>query len=130
ELGRDRARGAWRRRRVLVHRRDAPSPGSPGDRGGAPARLGPTPLPRDRTHRSTLLAEGAGVNREGIDRHNEAQQTYFERRVPGTMIPRATPYVRRHIDELLAASGLGVGSSILEVGCGMGNYTFELASRG
>jgi len=70
------------------------------------------------------------VNREGIDRHNEAQQTYFERRVPGTMIPRATPYVRRHIDELLAASGLGVGSSILEVGCGMGNYTFELASRG
>jgi SAM-dependent methyltransferase len=46
------------------------------------------------------------------------------------MIPRATPYVRRHVDELLAASGLEPGASVLEVGCGMGNYTFELSRRG
>jgi SAM-dependent methyltransferase len=70
------------------------------------------------------------VNREGIDRHNRAQQTYFEGRVPATMIPRATPYVRRHVDELLSASGLGPGDSVLEAGCGMGNYTFELVERG
>ncbi|MDX6408581.1 MAG: 2-polyprenyl-6-hydroxyphenyl methylase / 3-demethylubiquinone-9 3-methyltransferase [Gaiellaceae bacterium] len=46
------------------------------------------------------------------------------------MIPRATPYVRRHVDELLAATGLRAGTSVLEVGCGMGNYTFELIRRG
>jgi len=70
------------------------------------------------------------VNREAVDRHNQAQQTYFARRVPGTMVPRATPYVRRHVDELVAASGLARGASVLEVGCGMGHYTFELAERG
>jgi SAM-dependent methyltransferase len=46
------------------------------------------------------------------------------------MIPRATPYVRRHVDELLSATGLVHGTSVLEVGCGMGNYTFELIRRG
>src|SRR5205823_232831 len=33
-------------------------------------------------------------------------------------------------DELLSASGLDPGVSVLEVGCGMGNYTFELVRRG
>jgi SAM-dependent methyltransferase len=70
------------------------------------------------------------MKREAIDRHNRAQQAYFEQRVPGTMIPRATPYVRRHVDQLLSASSLDSGASVLEVGCGMGNYTFELARRG
>jgi SAM-dependent methyltransferase len=70
------------------------------------------------------------VKPEAVDRHNRAQQAYFEQRVPGTMIPRATPYVRRHVDQLLSASGLGAGASVLEVGCGMGNYTFELIRRG
>jgi SAM-dependent methyltransferase len=70
------------------------------------------------------------MKREAIDGHNRAQQAYFEQRVPGTMIPRATPYVRRHVKQLLAGSGLGPGASVLEVGCGMGNYTFELIRRG
>ena len=70
------------------------------------------------------------MNREGVQRHNRAQQTYFEGRVPGTMVPRATPYVRRHVEELLHASELAPDVPILEVGCGMGNYTFELARRG
>jgi SAM-dependent methyltransferase len=70
------------------------------------------------------------MRREGIEQHNRAQQTYFERRVPGTMIPRATTYVRRHVDELLAAIELEPGAPALEVGCGMGNYTFELSRRG
>jgi SAM-dependent methyltransferase len=70
------------------------------------------------------------MKREAIDRHNRAQQAYFEQRVPGTMIPRATPYVQRHVDELLSAIGLGQEASVLEVGCGMGNYTFELVRRG
>jgi SAM-dependent methyltransferase len=70
------------------------------------------------------------LKRDEVDRHNRAQQAYFERRVPGTMIPRTTPYVRRHVDELLSATQLEPGASVLEVGCGMGNYTFELIRRG
>lgn len=70
------------------------------------------------------------MKREAIDRHNRAQQAYFEQRVPGTMIPRATPYVRRHVDQLVSASGLEPDALVLEVGCGMGNYTFELLRRG
>jgi len=70
------------------------------------------------------------VRREAVDRHNRAQQAYFEQRVPGTMIPRATPYVQRHVDELLVATGFGPEAAVLEVGCGMGNYTFELLRRG
>ncbi len=70
------------------------------------------------------------MKRDNVARHNRAQQSYFEGRVPGTMVPRATPYVRRHVDELVRASELTPGLSLLEVGCGMGNYTFELARRG
>ena len=70
------------------------------------------------------------MKHEAVERHNLAQRRYFERRVPGTMVPRATPYVRRHVDELLHATGLAEGASVLEVGCGMGNYTFECARRG
>ena len=70
------------------------------------------------------------MKREAINSHNRAQQSDFEQRVPTTMIPRATPYVRRHVDELLSGTGLGAGASVLEVGCGMGNYTFELIRRG
>jgi SAM-dependent methyltransferase len=69
------------------------------------------------------------MNRESIEQHNRAQKSYFEQRVPGTMVPRATPYVRRHVRELLASTRFEPGAPVLEVGCGMGNYTFELAGR-
>ena len=70
------------------------------------------------------------MNHDALEQHNLTQQRYFERRVPGTMVPRSSVYVRRHVDELLHAVGLGEGAPVLEVGCGMGNYTFELARRG
>jgi SAM-dependent methyltransferase len=70
------------------------------------------------------------MNRDSIEQHNRAQKSYFEHRVPATMVPQSTPYVRRHVDELLAATRLDAGAPVLEVGCGMGNYTFELARRG
>jgi SAM-dependent methyltransferase len=67
---------------------------------------------------------------DAIAGHNQAQQSYFERRVPATMVPRATPYVRRHVDELLRIVQLVGYERALEIGCGMGNYTFELVRRG
>lgn len=70
------------------------------------------------------------MNGESVEQHNRAQKSYFEQRVPSTMVPQATPYVRRHVDELLAATHLEADAPVLEVGCGMGNYTFELVRRG
>ncbi len=62
--------------------------------------------------------------------HNAGQRAYFEERVPQTMVPSSTPYVRRHVDELVWFSGVRPGQAVLEVGCGMGRYTFELAAKG
>jgi SAM-dependent methyltransferase len=62
--------------------------------------------------------------------HNARQRAYFEERVPLTMVPSSTPYVRRHVDELVRFAGVGPADAVLEVGCGMGRYTFELAAKG
>ena len=61
--------------------------------------------------------------------HNASQRAYFEERVPATMVPSSTPYVRRHVEELVRAAGLRPGDAVLEVGAGMGRYTLELAKR-
>lgn len=45
------------------------------------------------------------------------------------MQPSATPYVERQVDRLLAFAGLTPGDRVLDVGCGMGRYTFALANR-
>jgi SAM-dependent methyltransferase len=70
------------------------------------------------------------MKRAGVESHNSAQRRYFEDRVPRTMVPQTTPYVRRHVDELLRAVALSDDDRVIEIGCGMGNYTFELARRG
>jgi SAM-dependent methyltransferase len=65
-----------------------------------------------------------------IERHNEAQLEYFERAGKRAMRPSATPYVRRQVDQLVRFGELSEGERVLEVGCGMGRYTFDLAGRG
>lgn len=62
--------------------------------------------------------------------HNVEQRTYFETSLKKTMVPADSPYLRRHVDELLRFGGLSAGDRILEVGCGMGRYTILLAGRG
>ena len=62
--------------------------------------------------------------------HNRRQRSYFERGEKRTMVPRDTPYLRRHVDELVRFGGLRRGDRVLEVGCGMGRYTIPLAERG
>src|ERR671918_1320864 len=65
-----------------------------------------------------------------IEQHNEAQLRYFERAGKRAMKPSATPYVRRQVDQLVRFGELSEGERVLDVGCGMGRYTFDLAERG
>ena len=58
------------------------------------------------------------------------QRRYYEGREKRHMLPTGSPYLRRHVDELVRFAGLGPSQRILEVGCGMGRYTLLLAERG
>jgi SAM-dependent methyltransferase len=69
-------------------------------------------------------------DRIDLESHNRAQIEYFERAGKRAMQPSATPYVQRHVDRLVAFAGLSPGERVLDVGCGMGRYTFALADRG
>ena len=62
--------------------------------------------------------------------HNDGQRAYFEADVKPTMVPRDTPYVRRHVREVLDFAGVTPRHRVLEVGCGMGRYTLPLARHG
>jgi SAM-dependent methyltransferase len=62
--------------------------------------------------------------------HNRAQIAYFEHAGKRAMQPTSSPYVERQVDELVRFSGLAEGERVLDVGCGMGRYTFPLAERG
>src|SRR3990170_1382375 len=61
---------------------------------------------------------------------NEIQIDYFSSHIKKTMIPRTTPYISRHVKKLIEFSGIKPGDKVLEVGCGMGRYTFTIAERG
>lgn len=63
--------------------------------------------------------------------HNTYQQTYYsDPSRKKTMIPSDTPYIRRHLKELIQVSGITKSDRILEVGCGMGRYTVPLLEMG
>ncbi len=64
------------------------------------------------------------------ERHNIGQREYFESTVKRTMVPKQTPYLRRHVDEMLRFAAVSPTDSVLEVGCGMGRYSLILAGRG
>jgi SAM-dependent methyltransferase len=62
--------------------------------------------------------------------HNRAQVAYFERAGKHAMQPSFAPYVQRQVDRLIRFAALRPGDRVLDVGCGMGRYTFPLADRG
>ena len=70
------------------------------------------------------------VRPQGYEERTRRQREYFEKTTKQTMIPRDTPYVAQHVEQLIAFAGLVPESKILEVGCGMGRYTFPLVRRG
>ena len=70
------------------------------------------------------------MNQIEIAEHNEYQRSYFEGTLKKTMIPAATPYLQRHVEEALRSVEVKPQDRVLEVGCGMGRYTLLLAEKG
>ena len=79
--------------------------------------------------KTLLLARDPACGASFLERHNREQRAYFERTKKPTMVPCDSPYVNRHVDELIAFAGIRPGDPVIEVGCGMGRYTLPLASR-
>ncbi len=65
-----------------------------------------------------------------IENHNKSQKDYFSKSIKSTMIPRVTPYVTRQVDRLVRCAEIREGDRVLDLGCGMGKYTLEMARRG
>lgn len=65
-----------------------------------------------------------------LPEHDDYQRRYFSGQLKKTMIPAGTPYLRRHVAEVLRCGGIGAHDRVLEIGCGMGRYTLLLAEQG
>jgi SAM-dependent methyltransferase len=70
------------------------------------------------------------MTRERLEAHNQQQIDYFVPDTKRTMLPTATPYVLRQVDELVRFAGIEANQRVLEVGCGMGRYSLPLMERG
>jgi SAM-dependent methyltransferase len=67
---------------------------------------------------------------EQHEQHARKQREYYATHVRNGMLPAPTPYTLRHLDELLAQGGFEPGARLIDVGCGMGRFSFLLAERG
>lgn len=67
---------------------------------------------------------------EGFEGHNRFQRDYFERADHRTLARPGSVYLRRHVQQMMEFAGIEPGMRVLEVGCGLGRYTFILAELG
>lgn len=67
---------------------------------------------------------------EAVTDHNRYQREYFERADHPSLQPTGSLYLRRHVEVMLRFADIKPGERVLEVGCGMGRYTFLLAEHG
>ncbi|MHB0977127.1 MAG: class I SAM-dependent methyltransferase [Candidatus Aquicultorales bacterium] len=68
---------------------------------------------------------------QSIQQHNAEQLAYYDGAKKPNMVPvESSPYLERHVDEVVKALDLTPNDRILEVGCGMGRYTLLMAKRG
>lgn len=65
-----------------------------------------------------------------FSRHNAAQKDYFQTADHPTILPQVSAYVKRHVDRVLAAAGLQPGARLLEVGAGLGRFSWLLREHG
>lgn len=65
-----------------------------------------------------------------IQYYNNIQLEYFSQKIKKTMVPANTPYVSRHVDELIKFGNITRKDRILDVGCGMGKYTLNMLTKG
>ena len=70
------------------------------------------------------------IIKSSIKNHNQTQLNYFGQKIKKTMVPVDSYYVNRHADKMIELSGIKQTDKILEVGCGMGKFTFPLLKRG
>jgi len=62
--------------------------------------------------------------------HVAYQRDYFGRGVRRSILPVDSPYVRRHLEKVLAAADLRAGRRVIEAGAGMGRYTAPMLEAG
>lgn len=62
--------------------------------------------------------------------HNEQQRAYYAQKLHRNIAHEDSPYVNRHIDEVLASAGVSPGARLLDAGCGAGRHSLLLAARG
>lgn len=65
-----------------------------------------------------------------LEAHNEEQKKYYSQNPRSTITHTASPYIQRHLDEVLRIAQLRPGARILDAGCGMGRHSVLLAQRG
>ena len=64
------------------------------------------------------------------DSHNRVQREYFDTVERPRLALGDTPYIRRHVDEVIRVGQLRPGVSLLEIGAGLGKCTLPLMARG
>lgn len=65
-----------------------------------------------------------------LNQHNNQQRDYYHQQTRKAILPGKSPYILRHLHELIAHGKLMHGEKILEVGSGMGRHAFLLAEQG